>query len=136
VKRIASSHDDLSVLLINVRNDVMRETQNKQIPWEHSALTGRFYFNAPAPDHPAAPLMPARSSEAAEAWTLVKDTTDVRALEAFRRQYGAANAFFDRLGELRAVLVRGLPLRSLDLYPAAVRARPIGRIAPLCDNSL
>jgi hypothetical protein len=31
--------------LIEVRNDVLLETQNKQVPWEHSALRGRFYFN-------------------------------------------------------------------------------------------
>jgi len=24
-----------------VRNDVMKETQRKQVPWEHSALTGQ-----------------------------------------------------------------------------------------------
>jgi serine protease Do len=40
-------------------------------------------------------------SEAPQAWALVKDTTDVRALEAFRRQYGAANSFFDRLAEAK-----------------------------------
>jgi formylglycine-generating enzyme required for sulfatase activity len=41
-------------------------------------------------------------SEAAErAWALVKDTTDVPTFETFRRQYGAANAFYDRLAEAR-----------------------------------
>lgn len=41
---IASAADDLSAILISVRNDVMKETQRKQVPWEHSALTGKFYF--------------------------------------------------------------------------------------------
>jgi hypothetical protein len=45
VKRIATSNDDLSGLLIDVRNDVIKVTQNAQVPWEHSALRGRFYFN-------------------------------------------------------------------------------------------
>ena len=44
VKRIGASGDDLSALLIDVRNDVRKETSNKQVPWEHSSLTGRFYF--------------------------------------------------------------------------------------------
>src|SRR5262245_32367047 len=48
VKRIATSNDDLSGLLIDVRNDVRKETQNAQVPWEHSALTERFYFNLAA----------------------------------------------------------------------------------------
>ena len=63
VKHVSSSGDDLSAILIAVRNDVMKETQRKQVPWEHSALTGRFYFKppaqaavaAPAPDLPVRP---------------------------------------------------------------------------------
>ena len=41
---MASSNDDLSAILIAVRNDVMRETQRRQVPWEHSSLTSRVYF--------------------------------------------------------------------------------------------
>ena len=36
-----------SRLLIAVRNDVMRVTAKKQVPWEHSALTGTFEFGYP-----------------------------------------------------------------------------------------
>src|SRR5262245_48009708 len=54
VKRMATSNDDLSGLLIDVRNDVRKETQNAQVPWEHSALTGRFYFNPAARPAPSA----------------------------------------------------------------------------------
>ena len=49
IKHLRSSKDDLSAILIAVRNDVMRETQRRQVPWEHSALTGRFYFIPSAP---------------------------------------------------------------------------------------
>src|SRR6202040_615715 len=42
VKRLSGANDDLSIILIGVRNDVMKDTQRKQVPWEHSALTGRF----------------------------------------------------------------------------------------------
>jgi uncharacterized caspase-like protein len=59
VKQLSNSNDDLSAILIAVRNDVMIETQRKQVPWEHSALTGRFYFNLAA--HPA-PLNEAAES--------------------------------------------------------------------------
>jgi hypothetical protein len=44
VKHI-SSNGDLSTILISVRNDVIRETQGKQVPWEHSALRAKFYFS-------------------------------------------------------------------------------------------
>ena len=46
-KRIHAEGDDLSSILIGVRNDVIEATRNRQIPWEHSALTKRIYFNAP-----------------------------------------------------------------------------------------
>ena len=48
VTRISSANDDLNGILISVRNDVMKATQEKQIPWDSSALTGRFYFNQAA----------------------------------------------------------------------------------------
>jgi hypothetical protein len=47
-KRLVGAKDDLSAILIDVRNDVMLETKNRQVPWEHSALRGRFYFNPAA----------------------------------------------------------------------------------------
>lgn len=48
VKHIGEPGDDLSSVLINVRNDVMEATAKRQVPWEHSALTARFYFLPPA----------------------------------------------------------------------------------------
>jgi len=48
-----------------------------------------------------------QASEAAErAWALVKDSSDMRALEAFRKQYGAANPFYDRLAEARVEQIK------------------------------
>jgi uncharacterized caspase-like protein len=47
VKHLLSSNEELMGLLVDVRVEVMRETKLRQIPWEHTALTGRFYFKAP-----------------------------------------------------------------------------------------
>jgi uncharacterized caspase-like protein len=55
LKQLTTSSDDLSAMLIAVRNDVMKETKRQQIPWEHSSLTGRFYFNPNAKSLAAAP---------------------------------------------------------------------------------
>jgi hypothetical protein len=69
VRYMGSSNDDLSAILISVRNDVIKETLRKQVPWEHSALTGRFYFSAAAemaePSKPA--MTPAPTEKAAPA---------------------------------------------------------------------
>jgi uncharacterized caspase-like protein len=80
VKHMAASNDDLSAILIAVRNDVMKETQRKQVPWEHSALTGRFYFNPPAqaasaPNPPAAAAPQASATPAAPASARPRRTT-------------------------------------------------------------
>src|SRR5262249_35482211 len=83
---------------IAVRNDVMRETEGKQVPWEHSALTGRYYFNrAQAPS--AEPMAQSRPSEAAEAWGAVKDVTNVAVLRVFVARYG--DTFFAELARAR-----------------------------------
>ncbi|MGI9475436.1 MAG: caspase family protein [Hyphomicrobiaceae bacterium] len=41
--------DNISDILINVRRDVMRATNNRQIPWEHTALTDKIVFVPKAP---------------------------------------------------------------------------------------
>ena len=82
VKRIATSKDDLSALLIDVRTEVVKKTQGKQVPWEHSALMGRFYFSGkPAPPAPVPEV-----TEAAREWARVSKTS-VADLEAFARRY-------------------------------------------------
>lgn len=42
---------NLTALMIEVRNDVLKATDGRQVPWDHSALTSDFYFQ---PDTQAA----------------------------------------------------------------------------------
>jgi uncharacterized caspase-like protein len=57
VRQLETSSEDLNAILIAVRNEVMRQTDRRQVPWEHSALTRRFYFNPAAQASAAAPSM-------------------------------------------------------------------------------
>jgi uncharacterized caspase-like protein len=99
VRHLGASNDDLNAILIAVRNDVVKETDRKQVPWEHSALTGRFYFS-PAPQAPAAaPGTQLRSSEAGEAWNATKDTANLAVLDAFAIRY--RDTFFAELARAR-----------------------------------
>jgi len=52
-------------MLISVRRDVMHATSNKQVPWEHSALTDKFYFSIPVPAPAQLPATAAPPPEAA-----------------------------------------------------------------------
>jgi uncharacterized caspase-like protein len=68
VKHIASSTDDLNTILINARKDVRQDTKGQQVPWEHSSLEGRFYFNPAAVTAGPVKVGPQQLSEAAEVW--------------------------------------------------------------------
>lgn len=48
VKRIREPGKSLTSLMIDVRRDVVSVTEGKQVPWDHSALTGEFYFDLKA----------------------------------------------------------------------------------------
>jgi uncharacterized caspase-like protein len=89
IKHISNGRDDLSTLLIQVRNEVMAATRDQQIPWEHSALRSKFYFAAapPAPE-------PAKPAEASferrvefEYWTSVKGSSDSAVLGTYLERY-------------------------------------------------
>jgi Caspase domain len=43
-KHMREPDRDLTSVMIEVRKDVLAATGGKQVPWDHSALTGEFYF--------------------------------------------------------------------------------------------
>jgi uncharacterized caspase-like protein/WD40 repeat protein len=81
---------ELSATLIKVRRDVMKETQNRQVPWEHSALIEAFYFS-PRQQQKSPPSAVAAAApgvgDAERAWADVKGTRSIAALEAFIARY-------------------------------------------------
>jgi hypothetical protein len=84
LKHIATPGEDLPTILINVRNDVMQETGRRQVPWEHSALTAKFYFTAPQATMPGS-LTPQQIEH--EFWASVKDSTTPSVLGTYLERY-------------------------------------------------
>jgi len=82
VKHASTSHEDLGAILIAVRNDVMKETARKQVPWEHSALTGRVYFSPPRPAEPPRELQVELAF-----WASVKDSANPKVLGTYLERY-------------------------------------------------
>jgi len=82
---IATPGLSISDLMIVVRNDVVQATNGAQIPWDHSALSMRFYFR----EGPAIEVAEAgrTSSDAAEVWGWVRDTSNPEALQQFIALY-------------------------------------------------
>lgn len=48
VKGIRGSDRNLTAVMVDVRKDVLAATQGKQVPWDHSSLTGDFFFHLAA----------------------------------------------------------------------------------------
>jgi hypothetical protein len=85
LKHIAAPGDDLPSILINVRNDVMKATARRQVPWEHSAMTARFYFTPPQVQAPAGPT-PEQQIEILF-WGSVKDSTNPTVIGSYIDKY-------------------------------------------------
>jgi hypothetical protein len=62
VKGLRTTDRNLTSVMVEVRKDVLAATGGKQVPWDHSSLTGDFYFHlAAAPGTLARPSIPAGS---------------------------------------------------------------------------
>jgi hypothetical protein len=79
LKHIASPGDDLSTILIDVRNDVMQATERRQVPWEHSAMTARFFFTEPK--------AAAGQEQEVALWDSVKDSSDPATIRKYLKSY-------------------------------------------------
>jgi uncharacterized caspase-like protein len=56
VNRMAEPGKNLTAVMIDVRKDVIAATMGEQVPWDHSSLTGDFYFDPNAKPEDAAVL--------------------------------------------------------------------------------
>jgi Caspase domain len=120
VKHVSATGDDLSSVLINVRNDVMEATSRRQVPWEHSAMTARFYFVPPSAAGAArdlesiAAVPPAAQTPTSQTyeqqaelafWNAVKDSGNPLIIKTYLDRFpngtfaGLAKAMTDKLAE-------------------------------------
>jgi Caspase domain len=47
-KAVKAPGKSLTAVMVEVRKEVLAATRNRQVPWDHSALTGEFYFQLAA----------------------------------------------------------------------------------------
>ncbi len=93
LKFLPMKGEDLSSILIRVRNAVMEATYGKQIPWEHSALSRRFYFIPPAQAAETRSTQnrpsPAESGPQLELayWDAVKDSGNADMLRSYLERF-------------------------------------------------
>lgn len=88
VRGIGSPAEDISNILIGVRNSVMAATDRRQVPWEHSSLTSKYYFSPPAPPPPPRPPGPTFEQQAELAfWDSVKDSREPAIVQTYVDSY-------------------------------------------------
>jgi hypothetical protein len=75
----------ISDVMISVRRQVLRETGNRQVPWDHSSMTGQFYFAAPAAK--ATPPEAAQPNLELAFWDSIKNERNPRLFEAYLNRY-------------------------------------------------
>jgi uncharacterized caspase-like protein len=121
VRNITTSKDDLNAILVSVRNDVMKETQGKQVPWEHSALTSRFYFSPPTPQ--AANISPTFEQQIEISfWESVKASKNTDVLQTYLDRF--PNGQFASLAQVMIAHLRqeAQQLRALTARETELRA--------------
>ncbi len=96
IRQIRTSEESLNDLLIQVRREVIKETNGEQVPWEHSAMTSKFYFPRGKTARTAsAPPSAETGGEAERAWTEAKASGNPAVVEAFIRSF--PNTFYAAL---------------------------------------
>lgn len=107
VKHMRVAGRNLPAMMIEVRKDVVAATDGKQVPWDHSSLTGEFYFvpGAAAPQAGSVARAPAGAADDLEALKARLARLEAEA-GAKQRTAGATGDMISadgiRLAELRA----------------------------------
>lgn len=103
LKEIEQPGRDILTTLAAVRGSVLKATNGKQVPWEHTSLLGPLVLKVGPPSMPAPLGVP--ESAAARDWQAVKDTSNASVLESYLRQHGGDAVYAalatDRIEALR-----------------------------------
>ena len=121
----------LTDLMVEVRNEVLRDTDGRQVPWDHSSLTGPFYFTAPPPP----PLAQDGASPAAldlAFWDSIKDSNNARLFEAYLKRY-PGGAFAD-IARIRLDATANAAAKPLTEAPSDTAAVSGAKLAELKER--
>ncbi|MFN3347810.1 caspase family protein [Pseudorhodoplanes sp.] len=105
----------LSEVMISVRNEVLKTTGGKQVPWEHSSLTGQFYFK---PVKPGSITAPDQAGLEVAFWNSIQHSKNPQLFEAYLRRY--PNGTFAEIAKINLQEVRqaaALPIAPDEKTP-------------------
>ena len=114
-----------------LRAELMKQTGNKQVPWEASSVVGMFYFSAPAKDSASPPTSAAANDTKFDPaaielsyWESIKNSTNAEDFKAYLKKY--PNGAFTELANNRlAALEHETAIRSCVSTPATINRRSL-----------
>jgi hypothetical protein len=117
---------DISAVLVEVRNDVLKATDGKQVPWEHTSLTGQVFLRALIVPPPAEGSVPPTRSYDKEIeiafWNSVKDSKVPAVVEAYLERY--PNGTFAGLARVMVDQLKAAPKPQEPVKPEVKPAEP------------
>ena len=132
LRHIEAPGRDVSGVLIAVRNDVLRATDGKQVPWEHTSLTGQVYLkvDAPATSSPAMQTPNYDRELEISFWNSVKDSKSPAIIETYLQRYpqgtfaGLARALIQDMRRVAALPPAGA---AMQVPPLQAPTPDLGR---------
>ena len=105
---------EIRQMLSRVRRTVIDATARRQVPWDHSSLTGDFFFERPEPFEPEPPPVPAhvaanRSTEDVVVWSVIQWSRDAADFALFLQQYPTSPLAPYAAGRLAALRLAAEP---------------------------
>jgi len=131
LEHIADPGQDVGSLVESLKRDVARLTNQAQSPQLFgSGNAGLWTEETKAPVTAQASPQAPSADEAAQAWRLIKDTTDPSDIEAYLEVYGASNKLYARLAQKRLAALTASPA------PSTGASAPAGGVAPAAPSAV
>ncbi|MGI9382011.1 MAG: caspase family protein [Methyloligellaceae bacterium] len=125
LRHIEAEGKTISEIMIAVRNDVLKQSNGEQVPWEHSSLTGQFFFKkaaakaGPLRQEPVAATPPAKRQDgnALELayWDSVRNSRSAAAFESYLTRF--PNGTFAPLARLKIDELKPAKQAALPMAP-------------------
>jgi uncharacterized caspase-like protein len=124
LRKIATPGLELRSMMAEVRREVREATGGRQVPWEHSAMEGAFYFLPAAITVPAAPApvaaTPPRDDRAEILfWESVREGSSAADLRAYLERF--PNGTFAPLARARLAALEPRPMALAAVVPVPVQ---------------
>jgi len=138
LKHMPAAGRDASAVLIEVRNEVLKATNGKQVPWEHTSLTGQVFFSTSAPPPQPQATLPAALGRPGvdydkeielSFWNAVKDQKSPALLQTYLDRYPGgyfatvARVMIEQIGKEQAAAAQAVAREAEARQAEAARAK-------------